>query len=89
MSLFYFDFNNEPRKKSNITLSLDRVCRNTEILLVSVRHAGSPIELRTGPIRHPVAERSENKLYSLRCKYIEPRVEPGMTNCSINYNTAF
>jgi hypothetical protein len=64
MSLFYFDFNNEPRKKSNITLSLDRVCRNTEVLLVSVRHAGSPIELRTGPIRHPETEQSEKALDS-------------------------
>ena len=31
-------------------------------------------------IRHPVAERSESTLDSLRGEYIEPRVKPGMTN---------
>jgi hypothetical protein len=59
--------------------SLGRLCQNSKYRLVSARHAGSPIKLRTGLIRHPVSEQSEKALDYLRGEFIEPRVKPGMT----------
>ena len=60
-----------------------RLCDNSEKRLLSVRHAGSPIKLRTGPIRHPVSKPTEKNGFPFGVvqggESIEPWVKPGMT----------
>ena len=40
---------------TNIFPSLERLCHNSKKRLIPARHAGPPIKLRAGPIRHPAA----------------------------------